>query len=333
VNETKNESGQQDGTEKSAAKESPNQRFTIPPAVIKIIWAVLVEFAIILWICAEFFSEFFSGIASTKIAAWLLGLSLILCFSYIAHKLLAAKGVKNYKKPIYFLTVISCLLVVIICWRAQVAIDEKWKSENEPKVIPPVVQLSDGKYEKLTRVLICNPSDSWIYQLTLLIQVESNRYSIEKVQTTLADSPSGGDKFDDATKNHRTDALMGPWGMADYIQYDILQPPDEGRLLILYDVAPKQMRVLWIKGSVSTNSFAKISVLEWRKTPLVLDVDSKENTLVWPGPTSNSVYWSFFPNAAPMDLSFGEKPTPAAPTNMQNSIQMPSKPFRGIPLQ
>lgn len=332
VKEEKDKASCQDGSEQASAQKSPHQRFSMPPAFIKIIWAVLVEVAIILWIGAEFFSQFFPGIASLRLAALLLSISVILCFLYIAHKLIMDKNVKKYKKPISLITMASILLVAIALWFADSAIEGKWRLENEPNVIPSVVSLHEGQYDKLTRALIYNPSDSWMYQLTLLIQVVDNKVPIESVQTSIADSP-WGDKFETQRKNPVAVNVLWSLGL-DSFGYDAEYPPNSGRLMILYAIAPKEMRAIWFRGTLSTNSFAKISIVEWKNTPISLNI-MNDGTVLWPGPRSTSSYWNFFPNAVPLDLNFGVKAVPNNQilTNAVNSIQMPVKPFEGIRLQ
>src|ERR1035437_1423147 len=217
-------------------KEKPQQKPDHHPkaknstAFFKLVRTVLIDAALVVWIVADFFLV--SGVERPKVAIWLLGLTQVLFFLHFVHKFNVSKIHKRYKKFVWPSFFALCVLIVIGCCIGTSEFDKKWRSDNEPKVIPSVVQLSDGKYEKLTRVLICNPSDSWIYQVVFLIEVENNLFSVENVKTTLTDGQSS-DKFEQASKNHAMDALMGPWMLFDHSQFDYLQPPFGGRLLVL----------------------------------------------------------------------------------------------------
>lgn len=238
-------------------------------------------------------------------------------------------GAKS-KKLVWPLFGVICFAVFVGCCLATSALNENWRAANEPKVVPTRVELHKDGQDKITRVLISNPSDSWVYSLILLIQVENNAAPIETVQSGLAES-AFGEKFDE-----RTQKMIGAWMWGIGIGWtgvDLQYPPDSARVLILYSLAPKENRALWIRGTYPTNSFAKILIVESKKDPMVLG--TKEGNIFWPGPHSNSVFWHFFPNAIPMDLDFGimAQPTNIIHTNFVGSAQMPTKPFRGIPLQ
>jgi hypothetical protein len=285
--------GHNPGTGEKTAQEGPNKsKPNSVAAFYKIIWATLAEIALVLWISAEFFSS----IERPKFAIWLLGVSVILFFLYVSHKLLGAKVVQKYKKVVHSIFAVLCAVVIVGCCFADSFINKKLKAEHEPKVTPSEVQLNDGTNGVYSRVLVSNPSDEWIYRLTLLIQVSGNSVPIGSVKTYFSDSKVS-DKFSEPNSEQRPNFVL-----TDAFGCDFLSPKSNGRLMILYSLAPKEIRALWILGTMSTNSFAKINLIEYTKTPFSFRVDN-ENNLIWEGPSTKSEFWKFFPDSEPMNFS------------------------------
>jgi hypothetical protein len=179
-----------------------------------------------------------------------------------------------------------------------------------------------------------NPSDSWIYKLSLLIQVRSNAIPIGSVASWLSEGKSK-DVFDEkgqiSSNPHLGFPLTPNFPMMDTFGFDVIYPDSEGRLLILSALAPKEDRALWIKGSSSSNSVASIEIIEYSREPFSLrvnaeGVDGKFAQVIWDGPSSNSVFWKHFPRAVPMDLGFGGGFTAASntPPNTPPSTNSPS---------
>jgi hypothetical protein len=305
---------------------NPREQKRKKDAIVNIIFALLTEAALILWIS----SEFFNGVERPFAAFGMLFLSIALLAFYTAHKLVEFKRFRKHERHIYFVCTLCCAVLFLVFYKAFETYSEKIQLANEPKVFPSRVELHDGNFDKLTRVLISNPSDSWIYQLTLMIEVESNSCPIVSVRSTLADS-KGADTFEEkSSQPQEQSALSGPWLIPSYIQADFV--PD-GRLCVLQSMAPKEIRALWIRGTYQANSYAKILIADWKLTPLSLNVDYTNNRLFLPMISKTSAVWRLLPNNEPMDFDFSENPSPTPGTNNINPIPLPMKPFRGIQLQ
>ena len=214
--------------------------------------AILAEIWLVLWISAEFFS----GIDRPRAAVCLLGISIGLFLIYIAHKVAKSKMPVRYKRagwPVFWLLTTG---VGVACLIATDSISEKERLHNKPQVIPPIVQLHDGKYGRISRVLISNPSDSWIYNLTILIQVKSNAVPLGSVASWLAEGKSK-DVFDEsktASSNPHPGFPAAPnFPMMDAFGLEFFNNGAAGRLLILSALAPKEERVPWIKGPPQNN--------------------------------------------------------------------------------
>lgn len=67
-----NKCANESASKQKLSGESEEKKRPIP-AIIKLFRAILVEVALIAWICAEFFSV--SGVERPRIAVWLLGIT------------------------------------------------------------------------------------------------------------------------------------------------------------------------------------------------------------------------------------------------------------------
>jgi len=285
-----------------------------------ILWATLGEIAIVLWIIAELFSS----VARPKIAVWSLGSSVALFFGYVFHKLLESDYGQRHKRSFKLVPALLCLLVVLGCALATEYLDAKWKSENEPQVVPSMVQLHDGKFGHISRVVISNPSDVWIYNLLLLIRVRGDAVPILSVKTFLSDPPS----YDTFRMTASRPVQRPDFPMADSVWFDIGKPTFTGRIIFLYSLAPNEHRVLWIEGVVPTNSFAEVSILEYMKTPFSLKVNATNGFIMWPGPSSNSPLWRIYTNIDNSDMDFLVK-LRSTQTNANISAPVGPKPAVG----
>ena len=289
-NDPEHANGQCPGNE---TKPEPDDKKAI--SLRDVTFSILTEIAIVLWI----YAEFFAAADRPFFAVWLLGVSLLLLVFYIAHKFLEAKLSRPTTTFVEYGRWICSLLVVLGCIWGHRHLKDKFRLENEPRVFPSEVKLHEGVNDFETRTLIINPSDSWIYQVMLLIQIEHNAASITTVQSTLASPPSDSNDHTNQLLELRPTDLTDDISL-DHYGFDLVTPSTTGRLLIIYAMAPKEQRVFWLRGTAQTNSIARISIIEWTYTPLSLAATSNET--FWPGPTSNSPFWNYFPGVPRQNL-------------------------------
>jgi hypothetical protein len=261
--------------------------------ITPVLWATLGEGAIILWII----SDFFASIERPKVAVVWLSLSLFLYFIFVAHKLLESDWGIAHKRMLYFATLLLSILVASVSFMAIRYFDEKWRLANEPQVFPSAIILNDGRNGILSRVLISNPSDSWIYRLMVLLQVQNKSVPLESVKEYLSDAVSS-DGFNQNGPSGKPNFLL-----SDSAFLDVVHPNTRhsgGRLLVLFSLAPKEQRALWIRGTFPTNSSARMIIIEYTKTPFSLKIEN--GMVIWEGPSTNSKLWNFFPGVMPKSL-------------------------------
>jgi len=83
-------------------------------------------------------------------------------------------------------------------------------------------------------------------------------------------------------------------------------------------LAPKSERALWIKGSFPTNSFVKLSILEYESESTSLILVGSDNEIAWNLVLTNSRFWDDFKGLSPPFLQLRESDNP--PTNPASPV-------------
>jgi len=165
----------------------------------------------------------------------------------------------------------------------------------EPPIISPNrVQLSDGTNLLGKSVSIFNPNDFEIYAITLSVETEEAAVSIHSVEI------DPGEPADATNGLQRATGQIVTEGSLEYISTN---PNHQCKLVWLRSLRPKQLRNIWIRGTIPSNSFVDLSVVNWTEQFPIIRYDTN-GTWQWPLVPSNSAFWTQI-GQKPMQLTVG----------------------------
>ncbi len=275
--------------------------------VLSIFFAVIAEVGLVFWTS----SELFSSVERPMLAAVLLLLGIICFVLYCTHKLVEFETLKRYSRPLWTICLLLCGTVAVTFCVALWSLSERLRIAKEPRIEPSVVHLHDGTSSLATRVELFNPSDAPIFKVVVLADVENNVVPVSSV--TMSVSEEHVEKFSDKIG---IEPFMDSWGM------DYGEPDFQGRLRVFYVIRPHETRVLWIRGTMATNSWLNLSVVDYLRHPFPIKSDT--NGVVWPGPRKNSPFWRHT-KAEPMDLDIKVQVNGPVPSNSVNHLDLPMR--------
>jgi hypothetical protein len=179
---------------------------------------------------------------------------------------------------------------------------------NAPTISPSRLQLSDGTNCFGRKVTVSNFGASNIYALTILVDVEDAAVPINSVVINTSnpqDPPE--ERFD-----------TGEPRVSFEYSLDFVGPSIQCRFIGVQVLRPKEPRFLWIRGTVLTNSFANLSILQSFNDPPIIKYDTNGQWM-WPMLASNSPFWKRA-TAQPMNLDIGGQ------MDVSNRFKIPSHP-------
>jgi len=286
---------------------------------------IIVELALIPWML----SEFFVNIEYPRAAAVILVMAILVVLAWIVFTLVGwdlKSWFHKHKKGIWCTYILICVIAASAFWSLSNQFLKHQALAREPFVSPAKVILHDGEHGRLTRVLLVNPGNDWVYSLMLLIKPQ--HASVTEMDVHLSDPPTA-DRFEarsNATKpGFLTEADIG---------FDVVLPSESAKLLMVYGLAPKENRALWILGHPKSKSLATVTVVQYSHEAFSIPVTTN-GAFLWPGPRKDSPFWTNFPDAQPVDISFGARINdPNPPTNNPNQVlSLPAKPISTFRLQ
>lgn len=184
---------------------------------------------------------------------------------------------------------------------------EKYRVQHErpmPIIFPNQAQLSDGTNLFGKQIIVSNPSESEIHAITLFI--ESHGAPIDSVKSELSNPKPN-------------EAPSGDPRVPFVATLNFANTNCEGRFVVFQALHPKEQRSLWIRGTVASNSYADVSVVQFLNTPPAIKYNTN-GLWLWPIISSNNAFWKRTHTDNPMDLDLGIQ------MEYSNHIKIPSRP-------
>jgi hypothetical protein len=316
MNQTSVPSRDPDQESKEQAQENTGEKRCKDKKTGDIVIGIVIEAALIFWML----SELAINVDQLRRSSILLLSAILIVLAWMILNLREFGWFHRFRKAIWRLFVVTSLAAFCFMWKMVSSHLEDQRLAKEPKVLPSRVPLHENGFDRLNRVLIENPGDSWAYNLFVLVRPLDPGVPIGAVETHLA-NPESVDTFPPPKPADPAGPALTPdWG------FDVGGDSGSARLLVLYSLGPRQHRALWIMGHTKKNAWAEIDLLEYSKAALSIPADTNGH-FFWPGPKKTSTFWKYLPGINPVDFDIDMKVNdPNPPTNAAGSLFLPPRP-------
>ncbi len=187
-------------------------------------------------------------------------------FFVLAHKILPGRWWIKFPA---WTAYIACLVVVFAFKN-----EPKSTDDSIPKLSTEKVRLGDGNNAIQSAVHIFNPNDFPVYDVALQFHILGNGVRADTVNIKMPDEDLLAQKFPPQYQIIVT---------AYTLRYDLMQEPTNQNTVFSFGwIGAKEMREIEVAGTLITNSFAVITLKDFKTNPPEIFRNSKTTTFLTP---------------------------------------------------